>query len=179
MGHSPELNCFTFGEQINRLIRVNYFIPLGLLVLFACEKDDICVPETITTPRLIVRTFQQNNLTTPQEPPDFLVKPIGSELPLPSNKSDSLLLPLRTDKAYTEFEFIINAEQDNQNIDTLRISYRVEDQYLNRSCGFRSTFIFMESPVEIINSGEDWITSIKKIRDTVSDEQRAHIHLFY
>ncbi len=150
-----------------------------LLGFLSCEKDDICIPTTPTTPRLIIRTVNQNDPTTPTKPPKFLVKPIGIELALPINNTDSILLPLRTNQSFTDFEFIINYQEDNENIDTLRLNYNVKDQYVNRSCGFISNFILNTPSHEIINSGVDWIMEIKTLRDLVIDEQSAHLHLIF
>ncbi|MCY4266735.1 MAG: DUF6452 family protein [Flavobacteriaceae bacterium] len=108
-----------------------------------------------------------------------MVKPIGIEMDLPINNRDSILLPLRSDQSFTDFEFIMNHEQGDENIDTLRLNYRIEDKYLNRSCGFISTFILNNPPHEIINSGQNWIMEIKTLKDSIIDEQSAHLHLIF
>ncbi len=132
-----------------------------------------------TTPRLILKTFNHADLTNPTRPSNFLIKPVGIEMDLPINNRDSVLLPLRNDQSFTDFEFIINYEESDENIDTLRFNYRVDDKYLNRSCGFISTFILNNPPYEIINSGQNWIMEIKTLKDSIIDEQSAHLHLIF
>lgn len=177
--NEPLLNVLFLGFRFSKLKSKSSWIIILLLGFLSCEKDDICVPTTPTTPRLILHTFSRDDLTKPVRPPDFLVRPIGIELALPMNDTHNLFLPLRTNQSFTEFEFIINHEQDDENIDTLRINYRVEDQYVNRSCGFISNFILNDPPYEIINSGEDWIMEIKTLKNSIVDEQSAHLHLIF
>ena len=61
--------------------------------------------------------------------------------------------------------------------ESLQINHRQFDTYINRACGYKSTFIFENPFYYKLTEGGGWIKSIEKIRDTLSDE-KVHIWLF-
>lgn len=148
-------------------------------VIFSCEKDDICLPENLTTSRLVIETFNQNNLEEPASPDDFYVRPVGTEKELAVPSGSRILLPLKVTEEYTDFEFILNYESEQENIDKVRIHYTIEDEYINRACGFRTTFLFKDPPATILENGDNWIQSFVKKKDTITDEGATHLHLIF
>ena len=85
------------------------FIYLLLIVLFSCEKDDICPGTTLTTPRLVIEFY---DLTSPDEllqVPGLFALGLGAEdTEVPINNEivttrSSIALPLKTDAIETEF----------------------------------------------------------------------------
>lgn len=153
-------------------------VPL-IAVIICCERDDICLPENPTTSRLIVETFSQTNLEEPSIPVDFSVRPVGTDLELPDRTGSRIVLPLRVTNEYTDFEFILNYQTEQENVDKVRIHYNIEDVYINRACGFRTTFLFKDPPTTILENGDNWIQSFVKKRDTIADEEVTHLHLIF
>jgi hypothetical protein len=114
-----------------------------------------------------------------QSPSGFSIRPIGTEKQLVRSTGDSLALPLQTTEAITQFEFILNGGSENENIDTLQINYQRQDQFINGACGFRSNFVLDQTPVFILNSGDNWIKGAVILKDTISDETAAHLGILH
>ena len=152
------------------------FICLG--VLTKCEKDDICISTVVGSPDMIVLMLDidSGNRSTP---PGFFIRPIGTEKQLSQSSGDSLKLPLKLTQSITQFEFITNNDSENQNIDTLQINYERKDQFINWACGYRANFILKESPILILNSGDNWVKGAVIIKDTISDETSAHLGILH
>ena len=152
------------------------FISLG--VLTKCEKDDICISTVVGSPDMIVLMLDidSGNRSTP---PGFFIRPIGTEKELSESSRDSLSLPLKLNQSFTQFEFITNNGDENQNIDTLQIIYERKDQFINGACGYRANFILKDSPILILNSGDNWIKGAVIIKDTISDEISAHLGILH
>ena len=114
-----------------------------------------------------------------RNPSGFLIRPIGTEKQLSQSSADSLTLPLKLTHSITQFEFITNNGDANENIDTLQINYQRSDQFINGACGYRANFILDESPILILNSENNWIKGAVIIKDTISDETSAHLGILH
>jgi len=79
-------------------------------------------------------------------PSGFLIRPLGTEKQLSNSSSDSLALPLKLTESITQFEFITNSGNENENIDTLQINYLRKDEFINGACGYRANFILDPIP---------------------------------
>ena len=152
------------------------FIGLGFFT--QCEKDDICISSIEGTPDLIVLMLENEN-NTPKTPSGFTIRPLGTENILAVSSGDSLALPLQITDAVTQFEFILNQGSQDENIDTLQINYQRVDQFINRACGYRANFILDQSPILILNSGNNWIKGAVILKDTISDETAAHLGILF
>ena len=152
------------------------FICFGIYA--GCERDDICPSTVEGTPDLVILLLDKETGTR-QTPSGFSIRSIGTEKKLDRNTGDSLPLPLQTTEAITQFEFIINAGRENENIDTLQINYQRQDQFINGACGFRANFILDEMPIFLLNSGDDWIKGAVILKDTISDETAAHLGILH
>jgi len=148
-------------------------------VIFAgCEKDDICLSTVVGTPDLVILLLDKDTGTR-QSPSGFSIRPIGTEKELVRSTGDSLALPLQITEAITQFEFILNGGSENENIDTLQINYQRQDQFINGACGFRANFVLDQTPVFILNSGDNWIKGAVILKDTISDETAAHLGILH
>jgi hypothetical protein len=116
---------------------------------------------------------------TRQSPSGFSIRTIGTEKELVRSTGDSLALPLQITEAITQFEFILNGGSENENIDTLQINYQRQDQFINGACGFRANFVLDQTPVFILNSGDNWIKGAVILKDTISDETAAHLGILH
>ena len=152
------------------------FVCFGIFA--GCERDDICLSTVEGTPDLVILLLDKETGTL-QNPSGFSIRPIGTEKKLARNTGDSLPLPLQITEAITQFEFILNAGSENENIDTLQINYQRQDQFINGACGFRANFILDEMPIFLLNSGDDWIKGAVILKDTISDETAAHLGILH
>ena len=151
-------------------------IALGFFT--ACEKDDICLADIAGTPDLVILLLDKDTGTR-RTPSGFSIRPIGTKKELSQRSGDSLGLPLRITEAVTQFEFILNQGSENENIDTLQINYRRQDQFINSACGYRANFVLDQPPVFILNSGNNWIKGAIILKDTISDETAAHLGILH
>jgi hypothetical protein len=164
------------------MIKLNYsklFFLLAIFTLLKCEKDDICTSDIEGTPRLIIKFVDYENLTINKEPEGFSIRSISNEKFIQNNSNDSLLISLDPNKEFSQYEFIINSGSENQNIDTVQINYLREDIYINKACGFKSSFIFNSTPFLIISNGDNWIKSYKVLKDTINNEIQAHLAILH
>ena len=152
---------------------------ISLMIFFSCERDDICIVSVTESPDLIILMLDQDNLNNRKTPAGFSIRALGTQNILPGNISDSLTLPLKIQKNYVQFEFILNLGLDNENIDTLQINYKRIDNFINVACGYRSNYILETSPVIILNPGDSWIKGFTILKDTISDERRAHLGILH
>ena len=144
-----------------------------------CERDDICIQDIKETPDLILLMLDSEDNNTRKSHSDFRIRAIGTENILPQSNGDSIPLPLNTQEKVTQFEFILNEGNDNQNIDTLQINYQRIDQFINRACGYRANFILQQPAITLLNPGNDWIKGYIILKDTITDEKAAHLGILY
>lgn len=156
------------------------FIPLICITQLNCERDDICIEGVIESPDLILLFLDAKNVSIRKSPLNFSIRAIGNDSPVPRRGSnDSLLLPLKIQENNVQFEFIINKGSEEENIDTLQINYQRFDTFINSACGFRSNFILENKPVTILNPGDNWINSFIILKDTISNEETAHLGILH
>ena len=144
-----------------------------------CERDDICIQDIKETPDLILLMLDSEDNNTRKSPLGFKIRAIGSENMLIQSNGDSIPLPLKTQERVTQFEFILNEGNENENIDTLQINYQRIDQFINRACGYRANFILQQPAITLLNPGNDWIKGYTILKDTIADETRAHLGILH
>ena len=111
---------------------------------------------------------------------NFSIRAIGNDIPVPRRgDNDSLLIPLKIQENNVQFEFIINKDSEEENIDTLQINYDRFDNFINSACGFRSNYILKNPPATILNPGNNWINGFKILKDTISNEETAHLGILH
>lgn len=151
-----------------------------ILSLNGCTKDDICPEDTPTTP-LLIFTFKNvfnpllaktaNNITieTDEETPIVYVSNIST---------DSIGVPLRTGADSVRYRFIKNSGEDDEIIDIYEFTYERSDIYVNRACGFKTTYQNLAAMKEddgLVN----WILNLNITNTTVEDETEAHITILH
>ena len=154
------------------------FIFLMFMILFSCEKDDICLEGTPATPRMIILFKDHENPQTKKGVSELLIRGLGQVDNLAVYSGDSITIPLRNNYEFTQYEFTMNTSSPTLS-DSLQINHRQFDSYINRACGYKSTFIFENPFCYILTKGEGWIKSIEKIRDTLSDEKSLHLAVYH
>jgi hypothetical protein len=151
-----------------------------ILSLNGCTRDDICPEETPTTP-LLIFTFKNvfnpllaktaTNLTieTDEETPVVFVTNIST---------DSIGVPLRTGADTVRYRFIQNSGETDEIIDIYEFNYERSDVYVNRACGFKTTYQDLTARKDddgIVN----WILNLNILKTTVEDETEAHITILH
>ncbi len=157
--------------------RIGILLAIVLLVA-ACEKDDICV-EPIT-PNLILRFYNNASQTDIKAVERLSVWADGKDTlsAYTSVTADSIIIPLNTQATQTIYNFKMNNVDGNianNMIDQLTINYEVEEVYVSRSCGFKAIFNNVT-----VTSGSGWILSFAPgTITTINNEASAHVQVFH
>ena len=147
--------------------------------MIACEKDDICIESEIGTPRIILSFYDKTNKTLKKPVENLLIKGIEREDTLDIFSGDSIAIPLRNNSNFSKYEFILNAGGENSNNDTIHFEYSRYDLYINRACGFKSNYILNDPPAKLFNIDSPWIEQILKLKDTILNENNAHLAIYH
>ncbi len=150
-----------------------------IFIMISCEKDDICIESQIGTPRIILSFYDKTNKTLKKPVENLLIKGIEREDTLNVFSGDSIAIPLRNNSNFSKFEFILNAGGENSNNDTIHFEYSRYDLYINRACGFKSNYILNDPPAKLFNIDSPWIEQILKLKDTILNENNAHLAIYH
>ncbi len=151
---------------------------LILMILFSCEKDDICLEGTSATPRMIVLFKDHENPQIKKGVTKLLIRGLGLIDSLTIFSGDSISIPLRNNYEFTQYEFTLSTTSPTLS-DSLQINHRQFDTYINRACGYKSTFIFEKNFYYELTQSEGWIKNIEKISDTLYDEKSSHLSIYH
>lgn len=152
-----------------------------VLLLNACEKDDICVEGD--TPLLVITFFDATDPATAKEANRLRIIGLGQGDPItPSDRQtrDSIAIPLRPDATRTGFVFILNSESDDDgnetgNRDTLYFDYSTDELFISRACGFVSQYDGLSN--ELTPDSENWILNVEVVQTAVTSSASAHVNI--
>ncbi|RUT71899.1 hypothetical protein D0817_04230 [Flavobacterium cupreum] len=171
---------------------------ISFLLIFAfglssCEKDDICDPDTPTTPRLVITFYDINNSTVRKRVTNLMVIGKDQKEAIVFNKTatddtrfltsgDSIAIPLRTDADTTTYKFTINSGNPNAsliNSDEITFVHSRQNSYVSRACGFKT--IFNLSAFQRADPAGDsvWMQDIFIINPNIEYENETHVKVFF
>ena len=163
------------------------------VLLYTCERDDICAESTPTTPRLFIEFNDITNFEDSKNVRQLTV--IGVDLDgndintlISRTTTNQLLLPLlisnEGETNIVRFKLIKDADFDTDNndatvsnTDIITITYNPEFIYVNRACGFKS--IFNNIGIEIEQDDNQWVLGRNINIENIENELNAHITLFH
>lgn len=181
---------------------------ISLLLVFAfglssCEKDDICDPNTPTTPRLVIDFFDADNPSVAKSVTNLKVigkdmeegiifNENGTEVTKYLISGTTVSIPLKTNEESTTYTLILDSNNANPaaiNSDILRFNYTHQDEYVSRACGFKTTFalnplsdgIPVSTPF-ILTDGDTnglWIKQVYVKNYKVDSENETHIEIYF
>ena len=108
----------------------------------------------------------------------LLIRGLGLADSLTTFSGDSIAIPLKNNYEFTQYEFTLITSSPTQS-DSLQINHSQFDTYINRACGYKSTFIFENPFYYELTQSEGWIKSIEKISDTLYDEKKSHLAIYH
>ena len=187
-----------FWNEENKIMR--YFLALILLLaltVWSCEKDDICSEDTETTPRLVLKFYDNNNPEVVKSVSNILVHGTGNNAVIEglngTASRDSIFLPLKTDVSETSFSIYKNASINNNgtpndtsddyvegNEDVITVTYIVKEIYVSRACGYKT--IFENVNVSFLNDSDNWIENIQSVDEdiqNIENERAAYFKIFH
>ena len=170
-------------------------------LFFSCEKDDICVEGTITTPLLVIEFFDINNTSGEEvaknvtdlwvEAVDPTVDENGAIVdPIQTTPQtvNTVSIPLRTQENSTEYRFISNYELDTSgaqlgNEDILTFNYETREIFLSRACGYITNYTLNVSNGAVVTSDTDnWIDptfGIQVFEINIENETTTHVKIYH
>ena len=154
-----------------------YFLFLSF-IFSACEKDDICLSPI--TPKLVLRFYDNANQTTLKNVERLSIWADGKDT-ISTYKSvslDSVAIPLNVNATQTVYHLKMNSVDGNKAnniVDTFTISYTTTEEYVSRSCGFKTIFNTVT-----ITSNNSWIQSFTPTSlTTITNQTKAHVKIFH
>ncbi len=161
-------------------------IILLILIIFTfkgCTKDDICPPDTATTAKIVIAfsdfanpaNAKNVNVLSVQTDYETSVEVISFE------NTKEISIPLSTISDTTKYKFIQTTYRTNDtliNTDKVMFIYQRQDGYVNRACGYKTEYFNLEANLEQEGT-ENWIKQVTVIRETVNDENSAHVIMLH
>lgn len=163
----------------------------------SCEPDDICDPNTPTTPRMLIQFFDISNPSVKKNVTNLKVigegmtegvvlTPTGINEAQYVTNGNNILLPLKTDADIVKYKFILNYGTNNPlllNEDNLEFKYTRESMYVSRACGFKTIFnLDASKPFSLTDStpaDELWIEYVIVAQNNVTYENETIIKIFF
>ena len=173
---------------------MNKYLVLFLIILtiYKCESDDICPESTLTTPRLIVTFYDEEN---PEERKNieslgvYIVK--NNDLMLISEingiNTDSIAIPLRDDESASNFKFCKDFSEDLTVIPSglpnhVYFDYEINEVFISRACGFINNYnLSLALPYEPLDTpgSPNWISEVIILNDSVINENQSHVKILH
>lgn len=144
------------------------FIIGVIIILSSCEKDDFCT-QTPVTPNLILRFYDNANRSTLKATTGLHVWAANKDSIFVNIATDSIAIPLNSATSQT----VYNLSEGNI-VNQLTIDYNVKNEYVSRSCGFKSTFENVT-----ISSNNTWINDIQIATTTINNQNTAHVQVYH
>jgi len=160
-------------------------------IIFACEKDDICVDTNANTPHLIIKFISQTTPQVPTDVTDLLIVGDGNTLSYGVESTrDSIVVPLKVLENSTSFRLIKDYAIDDNgtptdttddfavgNEDVVTITYETEERYISKACGFKT--IFKNVNFDFTADADNWIATTSLLTNTIENENNAHVYIYH
>jgi len=163
----------------------------------SCEPDDICDPNTPTTPRMLIKFYDISNSSVQKNVTNLKV--IGEGMTngvvlTPTATGDAqyvtsgnnILLPLNTEADIVKYTFILNYGNNNSlliNSDNLEFKYSSKNIYVSRACGFKTNFnLDASNPFTLTDSASadsKWIKYMIVEKYNLANENETIIKIFF
>jgi len=150
-----------------------------LIVISACEKDDFCIQNPVTS-KLIIDFYDDTNRETLKNVQRFSIIAEGKTDSLFTNETfNSISIPLNsltTETLYTLKKNNKGGATANNEIVTFSIKYDTEEAFVSRSCGFKIIY----KNVAFSSSTNSWITDFTPTTIiNLDDQSEAHVQIFH
>lgn len=163
------------------------FIYLFLIVIFSCEKDDICSDTKQTTPRIVLEFYNNEAPEDTLDVPELLAVGLDSgntEIPITNElvmTRSMIALPLKTDDTQATFILFENYGVEegvvSGNRDTITITYQTNNVYVSRACGYKTNFTI--ETVSITEDSDQWIRDSDILINEITNENEIHVKILH
>jgi hypothetical protein len=157
------------------------FLVLFTCIFSACEKDDFCIENPVTS-KLIIDFYDDTNRETLKKVERFSIIAVGQPDSLFTNVSTEsrISIPLNSLTNETVFKLKKNTTTNGAKIDDeiaiFTIQYDTEEEFVSRSCGFKVIF----NNVAFSSDTNSWITDFTPTTIiNLDDQSAAHVQIFH
>lgn len=153
--------------------KIILLLVLFVAILSACEKDDFCTQNPVTS-KLIIRFYDDTNRETPKRVQGlYISSEINTDTIARYNNVslDSIAIPLNPNALETTFNFSKNGV-----VNQFSITYNIQEEYVSRSCGYKIVY----SNLEFNSPTDTWIVDFTP--DTIlnlDDQTTAHVQIYH
>jgi len=185
-----------FWKKENSLLDFMKKILVLLLIvsvqLFSgCEKDDICDPNTPTTPRLIIDFYNIEDPTKTKNVTDLAIVGDGMSEGILFPSENKIQVPLQLTEDSTKFTFVLNSKNSNPALiftDVLEFNYSRKTVYVSRACGYKTVFDLnndsaLPNPYVLNNDPEaragNWIKFLTVEKYNIENENETHLKIYF
>lgn len=152
------------------------------ILLWNCEKDDICEDGTPTTPRMIIEFYDNNNPTTKKTVTNLAIVAQNVTDTLLFNGVSKIEIPLKTNAENVIFNFVNdskNATVSLRNTDEVIANYTRNDVFISRACGYKTVFTLNDSNgLDFTPDSDNWIKEIAIQNQNILNENEVHVKIF-
>ncbi len=159
----------------------------------SCESDDICDPDTPTTPRLTITFYGGDGVLKPVTNLYVVGQEMNPDSGFLFNGASTIHIPLNINENSAKYIFTLNYDDRNPAntfTDTLEFNYSRETLYVSRACGYKVNYTLnpkndtIPHPVILNNNPDDllngnWMRLIKVIDYNVINENETQINISY
>jgi len=150
----------------------------------SCEKDDLCIPEELDIPRLVIVFVDDRNQLLRKPVANLQVLETEGNTPIALDNTgsttltqvDSIAIPLRIDASLSEFAFLRTLD-GSENSDPINFEYVQDEEYLNRACGFKSIYTDLIADRLAETPDNPWITNVIIRNPDVTSNQDIHVEI--
>lgn len=152
--------------------------------LSGCERDDVCDPETSTTPMLVIEFFDAFLQTSPKIINNLAIVEIGNTIGFSLTSGIKIKIPLKTQLDVTKLRFIkdySNPPNASTNDDVLEFNYTRKNEYISRACGFKTIFTLSPGLPVLTDptANGTWIQGIVVVQPNIINENETHIKIYF
>ncbi|WP_224489970.1 DUF6452 family protein [Robertkochia flava] len=158
-------------------------------VISACEKDDICPPESATTPYLKIGFFDVQDQDTPKEVPRLRVVGQGQNITVGTfsdrTSRTEIELPLKNYESSTSFFLVRDSADDSEgvetgNVDLLEINYQTSEYFVSRGCGYAVNYTLNQvNPNPDGSDPTPWIVALDVVESAVEPQDTLHVKIYH
>lgn len=153
-------------------MRKIWFFFLLLFLNSSCEPDDVCGETNPSTPQLVFRLYNSSQPSEFKAVDTLRIISLSGETSLEFFNSDSIVLPLQVNASKINADLTIS----NGITDRIEIDYLAKDVYLNRACGFQTTFQIQTIEID---QPASWVNSIETVTNEVIIDTLAHVKIYH
>lgn len=155
---------------MKQLVNIVVFFIL-LAIISSCEIDDICV-EDVSTPKLIIKFYDAENITETKEVDSLSVWIDGKEKYYDKVTTDSIAIPLNLNSNDTKY-FLTKSDT----LDIFHIYHTNNEVFVSRSCGFKMNYT-IENATQMSHLWSDYFETTETPQ-LIENEQTVHVKIYH